>query len=501
MFTNHKNLFVMKRITSLFLFMFTIALINAQTYSEALRYSTLEVGGTARTIGIGGAIGALGADFSSLGVNPAGLANYQRSELTITPNFDRVSINARLDGNEQNKTVTTEKSKFLLNNIGYVAVSHPGGTDLTTFNFGLGINKKASFSNKFFYSGLSKGSLTDRFLEQENGGESNPDESQLAKKTLAILEGSDGFYESDFSARPEAMIKKNQQVSSEGGITEMVFSFAGNFNNKLSIGATLGVPFLRFEETKTYREEKSDDNNIEFFDELEFVEKLTTSGTGLNLKLGAIYKINKIFRIGAAYQTRTRFSLEDYSFNTFLYGYTDADGSVVNTAESPDNGLTFNYKLKTPSRLTGSVAAIFGKSGFLSADVEYVDYHKASYLFDAGSEEDVNVQRETNDTIQSKLSSAINIRIGGEYVFYKKMFRIRGGYGINGTPYAGDTNTQNFYTVGLGYRGDNMFVDFAYKRTATDEGFIPYLTSRAYQQYVDKDITAEDFVLTVGFRF
>jgi len=209
--------------------------------------------------------------------------------------------------------------------------------------------ERAAFTNKLFYTGISKGSITDRFLEQVNGNNNYEFESQLAIDALAIYDqDEDGVFESDFSSKPEAMIKKNQSIITNGSITEMVFSFGGNLNEKLLLGATLGIPFLRYEETKNYNEVKSDDNNIDFFNELKFKETLNTSGTGINIKLGAIYKISKMFRLGAAYQSRTKFSLEDNYKNTLLYDYTDANGQVVAEKESPDG--FFNYKLRTPAR-------------------------------------------------------------------------------------------------------------------------------------------------------
>ena len=55
---------------SLFLFLFISLPSNAQSTADALRYSETSLGGTARGIGIAGAYGSLGGDFTSIGVNP-----------------------------------------------------------------------------------------------------------------------------------------------------------------------------------------------------------------------------------------------------------------------------------------------------------------------------------------------------------------------------------------------------------------------------------------------
>src|SRR6185295_13459415 len=60
---------------------------SAQNAIDALRYSQLAFGGTARGIGIAGATGALGADFTALSNNPAGIGLYRGSEFMFTPSF------------------------------------------------------------------------------------------------------------------------------------------------------------------------------------------------------------------------------------------------------------------------------------------------------------------------------------------------------------------------------------------------------------------------------
>src|SRR3954466_4771231 len=63
------------------------SLIFAQSDIDALRYSQSSLTGTARYVSMGGAFGALGADFSSLSYNPAGIGLYRKSEFTFTPSI------------------------------------------------------------------------------------------------------------------------------------------------------------------------------------------------------------------------------------------------------------------------------------------------------------------------------------------------------------------------------------------------------------------------------
>nr|HPG99937.1 hypothetical protein [Tenuifilaceae bacterium] len=65
----------------------TVTQLFSQTIEDGIRFSQTLNGGTARSISLGGAIGALGGDFTSLSINPAGLGVYKSGELTVTPSF------------------------------------------------------------------------------------------------------------------------------------------------------------------------------------------------------------------------------------------------------------------------------------------------------------------------------------------------------------------------------------------------------------------------------
>ena len=60
------------------LLIFIIFSMKAQNEEDALRYSNVFFGGTARYMGVGGAFGALGADISVLNINPAGMARFKK---------------------------------------------------------------------------------------------------------------------------------------------------------------------------------------------------------------------------------------------------------------------------------------------------------------------------------------------------------------------------------------------------------------------------------------
>lgn len=488
-----------------FIFIALTIQVHAQTAADALRYSFLEVGGTARTVGIGGGIGALGADYSVLSTNPAGLATFRTNEFVFTPSVFNAKTSSLLETDANNLANVETSTKFNMNNIGMILNNRPRRGKWTTFNVGIGFNRLATFNQEFQYKGTSNGTIVDRFTELANDGFFDDFEVALAENVVAIYTGADpNFYINDFtdpSTSPDYLVDREQIVKTKGSYSELVFSMAGNFDEKLMIGATVGVPFLTFEEEKIYEEsELTGVDDVVFFNDLEFQEELTTSGVGVNLKLGLIYRINQMFRLGAAFHTPTAMSLTDNFSTQLTYDYTDANGNSALTETSPDG--RFDYKLRTPWRAIGSAAVLINRKGFISADVEYVDYSKSKFNLTSDSDniEDQNYEIDLNNTISSDFQSAINIRIGGEYAL--EMYRFRAGYSISGTPYADSNITNNAYSLGVGYRKKTFYVDLAYKKAQLEERYVPYLLAdEGQEQSVANDVSNSQFLLTAGFKF
>ena len=472
--------------------------VQAQNETDALRYSKFDYSSTARSLGVGSSLSALGADFSVLSVNPAGLGWYRNPDFVITPGFGSVNTESLLTNDPNGSPLTETKTPFYLSNFGVVFASQPRSNNWKTFNFGMGFNRLANFNQRTFFSGRSKGSITDRFLELANGS----DELDGFESGVAFDAGgliccdADDFYVTDFQSVPDAEIPKDQTIISSGSVNELVFSFAGNYNERILIGATLGIPFVSFNEEKTYREEDQGDGpegDVPFFEYLEYREELTTTGSGINFKLGVIARPTQMLRLGAAVHSPTSFRLED-NFNTeMVYAYTDGGVFEENIALSPD-GL-FNYRLKTPWRYIGSAGVIFNKMGFLTGEVELVDYSSARLRFD----DFIDDERIVNDQIQKSLGSALNIRLGGEFAY--EIFRFRAGFGIEGSPIVGDDAQNYSLSLGVGMRQESFYLDLGYRRKNLQEVYVPYLTTDYPNQFVETDVFNNQLLVSLGFRF
>jgi len=76
----------------LFFFLSPFALVlQAQYAQDALRFSMYNLQGSSRFVGMGGAMGAVGADFTTASYNPAGIGFFQRQALSLSPGLNWAS--------------------------------------------------------------------------------------------------------------------------------------------------------------------------------------------------------------------------------------------------------------------------------------------------------------------------------------------------------------------------------------------------------------------------
>lgn len=489
----------LKNVLAVFLFAAgCIVPANTQSIYDAIRYSTLDPQGTARAAGVGGALGAFGTEFTTLSTNPAGMAWYRRSELVISPTWSSVKVRSRLEEDAANVELKSEKTHFGLNAVGAVFVSRPLASDWKVTAFGIGLNRLANFNRRAFFEGTSPGSITDRWLELAQGltpSELDDFEAGLAYEAEAIYNPtSETEYVSDFE--PNEPVTKSQLIRQKGGINELVFSFAGNYDEKLMLGLTLGVPILEYEEVKTYKEEDPADNNP-IFNSLAFTERLRTTGAGINLKLGMIYRINQMVRVGLAMHTPTGWNLDDSYSTQIDYSYT-LNGINSQSKRSPEG--SFEYRLRSPWRVIGSMGLLFDKMGFVSADIEWVDYTGAEFNFNkTNNVEDLEYEQELNDQIERQLGSAVNLRLGGEFAW--EILRLRAGYALMASPFADDGDYSSTYSLGAGVRDKKFFFDIAFRFSNSDSVYEPYFTSNAPRQLVRQREFASQLMLTFGLKF
>jgi hypothetical protein len=486
--------------------LFAPFLIHAQDLADALRYSNLTISGTARSGAMGNAFGALGGDFTSASINPAGIGLYRSSELTITPISGSIRTESMYYGNGREDS----DYKFSLNNVGYVysvPVSANNEAGIVSVNFGVGYNRVKDFNSNSIIQGFDvNGSYMDYFADRANSGIWSDFYEELAWKTDMLLydENNKEYYTDLQDANYGQSQRKT--YSKSGSIDEYSFVLGLNFNHKLYMGMAWGINDLYYSEgTSIY--ETDDNNNIPFFNNYQFNSYFTTYGIGHNFKFGAIYKPINELRLGVSIHTPTYYRLYD-DFNTVMNSsITYNDGSERYEERSPYN--EYNYRLQTPMRTTFSGALVIGKKGLISADYELVNYGMAK-LRNGG--DGYNFYDENADISEAYKTSG-NLRIGGELMATSN-FSLRGGFEYHGSAYnenafgANQLNADSkmmVYSGGIGYRSGLFFADLAYRYSALDEFDYPYPTpvSEVYPapQAASFKTVRNDILFTLGFKF
>jgi hypothetical protein len=487
----------MKKLVVLLIIIAATTTAIAQNEVDALRFSRYQFGGTARSMGMGGAYGAVGADFSSLSTNPAGMALYKRSEVTFTPSFLTSKVASTFNGTYSDDS----KNNFNIGSIGAVLVmdnqDSRSNSDWKNFQFGFGYNRLANYNSNYFITGTNpKTSLLGQYVNWANGvapanlGVDGSFDTQLAyNDSLIYVKNSNGnIYSADILDQATFPgVYQTKSVSTTGYLGETVFAGSANYQDRIYFGASLGIVALKYEESATYTE--SDPNNtIPIFNSLTKFDHQIIKGTGLNLKLGVIVRATDWLRLGAAVHTPTLYSKLNIDYNSNMSSSFD-NGFKAN-ASSPLGQYTFD--MTTPLKVIGSASFIIGKYGLISADYEMVDYTKAHL----NPTSDFTA---ANQRIQDKYRSTSNLRIGGEYRFGQLSFR--GGYGFFGSPYSSGVNDgkANLVSLGIGYRTQDYFVDCAFTNYSMTEDYYLYGVDPTNKSSLKT--TNNSCVVTFGLKF
>jgi long-subunit fatty acid transport protein len=304
---------------------------------------------------------------------------------------------------------------------------------------------------------------------------------------------------------------QEQSTVTSGGINDYYIAASGNYMDRLFVGGGVTFSQLKFERTNTFKETDATDNvnnNFKFF---ETQESLLTEGIGIGLNLGVIFKPVDQLRIGAAFHSPVLYNMEDLyttKITTDVEGY---QGKTLSTQSSRDfnNGEAgeFQYDFTTPTRWMFGVSYIFQavedvqqQRGFISADVEFLNYKKSK--FNTGSlTNGVNYLEEVNTAIKEQYRSAINFRIGGELKFNTIMARF--GYNHLGNTYQSTSlkSIQSNISGGLGYRDKGYFIDLTYIHQVVKDATFPYRLDNGFFEPGFIKGTNGNVVLTVGMKF
>ena len=497
----------MKKYLFLLAISFTFSIGQAQEISDALLYSQDNLTGTARFRAMGGAFGALGGDLSSINVNPAGSAIFSNNQLGLTLG----SFNTKNNSNYFGSATTDKQNSFDLNQAGAVFIYNTRGkSKWKKISVGVNYENTNNFDNRLFSAGTNPNNSIDQyFLSYANTGNNGspvpqefvnrePGESiselysflgtNLPNNQFRNLSGFAaqqamiGFFDQGFIIDAVDVNNPNSAysslvptggsffqentVNSVGYNGKLSFNAATSYDDKLFLGVNLNTHFTDLQKTSRFYEENDAPLTNDYtVSTVLFDNTLYTYGNGFSFQVGAIAKVSDEVRVGLAYESSTWYNLND-ELSQRLVVSSSAEGvdDVIDTVDPQVINVYETYRLQTPSKITGSFAYIFGKSGLLSIDYAMKDYSniKLRSGFDG-----------VNNAINSLLDNTGELRIGAEYRI--KALSLRGGYRYEQSPYkngitVGDLNG---YSTGLGYNFGSTKIDLAYsyaKRTS-QQGF------------------------------
>ncbi|MFY0592868.1 OmpP1/FadL family transporter [Roseivirga sp.] len=476
-------------------------------YQDALRFSQSNMVGTARIAGMAGAGSVLGGDLSATALNPAGLGFYNRSQFVFTPSLNFNQYNTAFLGQNSNN----EKSRLEFSNLGVVVNFNKsdfipggwrGGSIAVTYN------RTNDFSQRLTYGANNdNNSIIDAMLDRADGffdfELGGIEQVGFDHYLINPLPNAPDFYVSPVEGFPF----QEESITRSGFTDKINIAGGANYDDKIYVGAGVGIVYSSYNMNRIYIESFAGTVLQSFsIDEL-----FDASGTGFNANVGIIVRPTDFLRVGASITTPTWFNFSEESdavynseYNNFdVSGFEDngqrviLEDTVLNSLQTQTNVFFSDYDLRTPSKINLGAAFFIGKSGFITADFERINYsnaHVSSSDFSADSD---------NRTIASIYDAATNIRIGGEYRY--KEFRFRGGYASLGDP----TNdllddvdrSRTVISAGIGMNLGRYFFDFAYSQTKFNDSFTSYTFTDGVGPTAITESKLNNARLTFGLNF
>lgn len=484
---------VMLRSSASALFVLTALFSVAQNEDDALRFSSVAPGGTARSMGLANAFGALGADGGAIGINPAGLGLYRISEISLTPGFEVNTIKSGYHGTNASDT----RARLFLGNF-TLALHSPSqtGSNWRSSTFGMVYDRQATNHWRSQAQADRVGtSILNAFAFQ---GEGIPyfDLDSLAAFTTnlaweayginsRISSTGDTLYDSYVAALPPgAQVGQSHTIDAHGATSNTSFFWSGNYQDRFYLGLSVGIIGHRYNRTTTHSETTVDEA-IDLKD-MRYQENLTTSGNGIDVKAGVIMRVTERFRTGLAFHSPMWAQLNDAYTSEVRTNFRspDSEGRTSYTASSPDGYL--NYRVQSPWRLVASAAYIAGDHGLFSVDYEYADYANARFKPSNKLNDPYDFATE-NETIKTSFRSVHSVRAGTEWRRGNWYFRL--GWGFVPDAFVKDDarhgQALRTFAGGIGYRTDHLGVDLGLnyqERTTNYFQYDPTLASVTTEQ-------------------
>ena len=533
--------------------------VMAQDAYEGAKIMTTDLNGTARYVGMGGALDALGADISTIGTNPAGIGLFRHSTASVS--FGVVSQQ------DVNKFDRLNKTNLSFDQIGFVYSSR---MDVSSFiNIGFNYHKSRNFdqilsvADTWMRQGgsMNKNSYLKHLIGEANGnqkyGSANHggyyldwdnndnlvgyEDSQSDLKAYTYSqwddllvnsvnaqtdkEGTDiGYNDADVY---------NFDRSHRGWIADYDLNISGNINDRVYLGLTVGLHSVDFRQYSEYAEglvghgaapgETMDAGTLVLADDRK------VDGSGVDITAGVIFRPIEYspFRIGLSVKTPTWYDLTTSNVTT-LYN-NSLVGDFSGRELSVDNA--YKFKFYTPWKFGLSLGHTIGQTIAIGAGIDYADYSASSARINDGYDyygnEDSYADEPMNDNIDRSLQGVATFKVGAElkpdpslavrlgYNYVSPMYSSNGVRDMTvnspGVMYASTADYTNWdethrITCGLGFSFGKVGLDVAYQYCATNGTFHPFQPMQ-YDGISSQSTTADvsnkrhQVLMTLGYTF
>lgn len=508
----------------------TAALLNmfcasAQDIYTMESVTSEDLNGTARFIGMGGAMSALGADISTMGTNPAGIGLYRSADVATS-----LSLNALAEGQKFDEH---GKTRMSYDQAGIVYPIKMGNGSMRFFNVGFNYHKRKNFksligADQLLANGASQTwemadvssywGGTDKGTPLSNAGH----QTYLYEKSGEV---DDSGYE-QYNVYNGVNNSYRKWVT--GGIQQYDFNMSTNISDRYYFGITFGVYNVDVDSYSGYMENLALNDGTSVGDYL-LTNARSLSGNGIDFKFGTIiYPIEgSSFRVGLSFSTPVWYSL---TANCTSQIYSTIGGTKYDyRTEVGDH----DFNIRTPWKFNISAGGTIGNFLALDAEYEYSDYSSASLSYDDGYDEwswggnqtkDRELNREASKYLkgvstvrlgaEAKLDYGLSLRLGYNYVSTPIKSNALQNQFINSASIDYNTSTNyvnlgdiNRYTVGLGYKAKHFYTDFAWQYQQQSGDFYAFTTQRGNPSETNEapctklKLDRSQFLLTLGYKF
>ncbi len=438
----------------------------AQSWQDALYFSENLYQGTARSVGMGNALTAVGGDLGSIGLNPAGSSVAGYSQVVITPGLSISSTSATgviPEGSTSpmglGDKVNSGYARVKLPNIGFIINADTGRrAGWKRFSFGMVSNATNDFTGRVVGSGVNEDNsfaaslassaegYTENVLGTGDWWYDGPDVTRMPAWMDMVgyrsgmfngIPGSANKYQAVTEVRDAANncwlaapVYQKYGQQTYGYKQDLFLNMSANYNDQLYLGFNLGFTMLNYNMSEYWQESPE---NAEGFPDIEYTDgtrgrfaslmmkhNYSLRGSGVYFKAGLLWRPVGGLRLGVAIQSPTWTNMrarQAYS------GEVRLTGKTLLPSTSPEDDWTF--RLQQPWRLNAGVAYSFGSVAVVSADYELTDYRSARYR---GSSASMPAYlTDANGDIQNALTVGHQFRAGLE-VKPASFLSIRAGY-------------------------------------------------------------------------